>query len=373
MKIKIKQKDLLNSISISQKAVSSKTNIEIHELIYFEAKDDKLTLYSTDGQISIVTSCICSVLEEGFMALNANIISNIIRKFPNDEINIKTENNQVEIVCQKSRFNLVAYSYYEKEKLPELKGEHINIENFNLKQAVTQTEFATSIDETRLALTGILMECKDNNINFVAVDGFRVAKKKIKSLYPKNFEDMKAVIPKRCLLEVSRIIEDSSICEIYKFNNDIVFKSESTIIYCRLIDKKYIEYSNLMEDNSKLSVICNRSNLANSLERASLLADNTKANLIKLEIKDGQISIKSNSELGDVFEEVEAKKSGHDLKIAFNARYLLDGVKAINTKYIKLNFQSSYTPCLMYSFNEETKKESDEYIYLALPVRLANE
>ena len=91
MKIEIQQKDLLNKISIALKAVSRKTNIQIHELIYFEAKNDTLTLTSSDGEISIVTKANCKVVQEGEMAINANIIANIVRKLPDELIKIDLE------------------------------------------------------------------------------------------------------------------------------------------------------------------------------------------------------------------------------------------------------------------------------------------
>ena len=97
MKIEIQQKDLSNKISIALKAVSRKTNIQIHELIYFEAKNDTLTLTSLDGEISIVTKANCKVIQEGEMAINANIIANIVRKLPDELIKIELEDSKIKI------------------------------------------------------------------------------------------------------------------------------------------------------------------------------------------------------------------------------------------------------------------------------------
>lgn len=373
MKIQIQQRDLLNHISIAQKAVSTKTNISFHELIYFEAKDNKLNLYSTDGEISIITSVDCFVEEEGDMAIAANVINNIIRKLPNDEVKIDCTDGKINIKCLKSNFNIIAFEYYEKENLKEFSGDHLTIDNHILKETISETEFACSNDETKIALTGIYLECKNHYISFVALDGYRVALKNIKSEYPQSMKDLEVIVPKRAMIEFSRIIDENSYTEIYKLENDLVFVTDDTIMYTRIIDKNYIDFKNFMVDNSKIQVIADRVDLIHALERASLLADSQNANLIKLEIASGDIIIKSNSQLGDVMEMVKVEQKGEDLKIAFNARYLLEGIKAIKTDKIILAFHSTLNPCLLYPHYKEGEEQENTYTYMALPVRVAGE
>lgn len=370
MKIQIQQKNLVNGLSIAQRAVSRKTNIQIHELIFFEAKNNILSLTSFDGEIAIKTDLECLVEEEGEMAINANIIFNIIRKLPNDLVYIELVDGKINIKCKDSKFNIVAFDYYEKQDLKKPEQELIEIDNDKLKRSISQTEFATSIDETKLALTGILFELKDNFLNLVALDGYRVALKKINISYKEEFEGLRLIIPKRSISEWTRIIDDETTSKIYKDNNDIVFVSNSTTMYCKVIDKKYIDYSNIISDISTSSIFISRKDLIDSIERAQLLSDSSRANLIKIDIKDSTMTIQSNSEIGHVREDIQIEKEGDDLEIAFNARYMLEGVKACDTDIIKMNFKSSLNPCLIYP--KDSKLEGEEYTYLALPVRLAN-
>ncbi|MDO4662447.1 MAG: DNA polymerase III subunit beta [Tissierellia bacterium] len=369
MKIKVQQKDLINHITIALKAVSSKTNISYHELINFKAKGDSLYLYSSDGEISIITKLDCRVEEEGNMAIKANIISNIIRKLPDDIVYIDCTNDKINIKCNKSNFNIIAFDYYQREENENFRGDHLTLDNMLIKNAVSQTEFATSTDETKLAFTGIFMECELNKINIVALDGYRIALKSIKKEYPSSYEGLKAIIPKRSLIEWQRIIDENSFTDIYKLENDMVFVSDDTIMYTRLIDKNYVDYKSLLVDNSEIHLLCDRREIINAIDRASLLSDSGSANLIRVKIVDNEIIINSNSQLGDVREVVKAKKEGKDLEIAFNANYISEGIRAIQTDKVSLNFKTDSTPCLVYP---EENEDNEEYTFLVLPVRLAN-
>lgn len=370
MKIQVQQKDLANAISIAQRAVSRKTNIQIHELLFFSARDGKLTLSAFDGEIAIKTTIECIVEKEGNMAVNATIVSNIVRKLPDDLITIDVEDGKIKISCKESKFNLIAFDFYDNQEIEDPTSEAIEIDNDKLKRSIAQTEFAASLDETKLALTGILFELKDGFLNLVALDGYRVGLKKIKIDYPEDFENTKLVVPKRSISEWTKIIDDNSKTKIFKEDNDLIFESQNTTMLCKVIDKNYIDYTNIITDISTTSIFVNRRDLIDSLERAQLLSDSQRANLIKIEIKGDKMLIESNSEIGNVREIVPIEKEGDDLSIAFNARYLLEGVKACDTNMIKMNFKSALNPCLIYP--KDSSYEDEFYTYLALPVRLAN-
>ena len=369
MKFEIKQKDLLGAINIANRAVSKSTNIQIHELIYFSADKDGLSLTSFDGEISIKTYAKANIIEEGVMAVKADLISNIIRKLPDELVRIELENGKINIKCKRSNFNLISFEYFEKEEIKNPDSKAIQIDNDKLKRSINQTEFATSLDETKLALTGILFELREGTLNMVALDGYRVALKKLALDYPADFENTEYIIPKRSLLEWSRIVSDDSKTSLYKNDNDLMFVSESTTMLCKVIDKNYIDYRNIINDISETSIVIEKRELTSALDRAQVLSDPGRANLIRVSIEDGVMTIMSNSEIGDVKEVIEVDQEGEGLDIAFNAKYMQDGVKACDSEKIKLNFKSSLNPCLIYPTN--SSHEGEDYTYLVLPVRLA--
>lgn len=366
MKIKISQRDLAKHINIAQKGISSRTTLQILDGILLETYKDKLKLTGTDLEISIETYVNCEIEKEGSIVVNSKIFGDIIRKLPDAPIYIDVDNNNINIKCQNSEFNILGNSAKEYPDLPIiLEHTTFKMPNDLFKSAVKQTVFATTQDETRPSLTGVLIEIVDESISFVALDGYRLALRKlpIKSDVP-----VKIIIPGRALNELNKIIEDNeSNMEIAAAPGHVVFNVGDTIVYSRLLEGQFFNYKEIIRKEHKTSVIVNKRGFQDSLERASLLAKEEKANLVKLSIIDNQVLIKSNSEIGNVNETILGETNGENVNIAFNSRYILEGIKVIDAEDIQLNFMGSLNPCIIKPLQDEN------YTYLVLPVRLAQD
>lgn len=366
MKIEINQRDLSKHINIAQKGISSRTTMQILDGILLETKNNKLKLTATDLQMSIETYVDCHVDMEGSIVVNSRIFGDIIRKLPDSTIYIQVDNNSINIKCENSEFNIIGNSATEYPELPIiLEQDSFQIPNDLFKTAIRQTVFSTTQDETRPSLTGVLLEIIDKDISFVALDGYRLALKKAPVFSNK---DIKIIIPGRALVELNKILEDNEEnLRIGASPGHVVFDTGETIIYSRLLEGQFFNYKEIIRNDHKTSVIVNKKLFQDSLERASLLAKEEKANLVKLNITDGEIIIKSNSEIGNVNEVIKAESSGDNLNIAFNSRYILEGIKVIDSEEIQLNFMGSLNPCII------TPVQDENYIYLVLPVRLAQD
>ncbi|WP_100065407.1 DNA polymerase III subunit beta [Miniphocaeibacter massiliensis] len=366
MKFEISQKELLKHISIAQKAISSRTTIQILEGILFTTKDNCLILTSTDLELSIETKVNCLVEEEGQIVINSSMIGNIVRKLPDAPIKVNVVGDNIQIKCMNSEFNLIGQDYSDYPPLPKRDGDkNIKLETNILKNAIKQTVFASSQDETRPALTGVLVELANNELNFVALDGFRISLRKFNI---ECKEDVKEIIPSRALVELQKILEDDQSIEIDFISNNIVFDLDDTLVYSRLLDGKFINYKDIISDEYSTKVEVNKKDFQDSLERASLLAREEKANLIKISVKNNNLNITSNSEYGNVNENIACMKEGEDIDIAFNAKYLLDGLKVIDSENCEILLTGSLNPCIIHPVDEDI-----DYTYLVLPVRLGRE
>lgn len=363
MKFKILKSDLYKHISIAQKAISNRTTIQILENIKFEAKNDELILSSTDMELSIETRVKCNVQEEGSALIKASIIGNIVNKMPQDEITISVDGENVNIKAQNSVFDIQGQSPSEYPPLPEIDEQPLlTMKNSDLNMAIKETIFATSNDDTRLALTGVLFEVSDDQIRFVGLDGYRMA---IRTLSANVDEEVSSIVPKRAFNELTKIIDEEE-TDIIVVDGHIVFINNDTKMYSRLISKNYIDYKKLLNTSAETKVTVNRHDLIHSLERAQLLATGSAASLTKLTINDNTINISSNSEFGKLDENVFAKQEGQDIVIAFNTKYLLEGLKAIEDDEVSLHLNTALSPMNIYPANED-----DDYLYLVLPVRLS--
>ncbi|WP_409227361.1 DNA polymerase III subunit beta [Gudongella sp. SC589] len=366
MKFKVEQKDLARHITIAQRGISTRSTLQILDGILIQANDNGLKLTATDLEISIETFIEAYVEEKGKIVLNSRIFGDIVKKLPDDTISFHVKDNHVHIKCQNAEFNIIGNSGEDYPDLPIIMEENqFTISKDLLKSAIRQTVFATTQDETRPSLTGVLLEIANKEISFVSLDGYRLALRKMPT---QSDIDEKIIIPGRSLNELNKILEDKEEdLTISLSQGQVIFNLGDTIMYSKLLEGQFFNYKDIMRSDHKTKVIVNRRSLQNGLERASLLAKEEKANLVKISVSNGELIIKSNSEMGDVYEEINSDQDGDDLNIAFNSRYILEGIKIMDNEEIVMNFVGSLNPCIINGVDDDT------YTYLVLPVRLAQD
>ena len=331
-------------------------------------EDNTLTLSASDLDLSIEKKIDISTQQPGSVVVSAKLFSDIIRKLPNEEVQIEElENNTIVIQCLSSEFTIVGQPADEFPNIGEIKEEHkLSLDKDILKEMIKKTSFAASIDESKGIIVGVLIEMEEESLNMIALDGFRMA---ITREAMKNEEKKKIIISARILNEISKIIsENEESNEIFFILDEkkAVFLLDGTKIVLRLLEGDFIKYGDILPKEHQCRVTADRAELLNSIERASLLAKEGKNNLIKLSIFRDKVIITSRSEEGNVKEEVFVEKDGVDLDIGFNSKYLLDVLKVIGDESIVMEFNTSVSPCLI------KPVEGNAYEYLVLPVRISN-
>ena len=366
MKFVIKQRDLTKHINIAQRGISSRATLQILDGILIETMKDKIKLTATDLEISIETYIECEILEQGSIVVNSRVFGDIIKKLPDSMIYIDVKNNNINIKCENSEFNIICNPGDDYPDLPiAIEQDNFILPKDIFKNAIRQTVFATIQDETRPSLTGVLLEIENRKISFVALDGYRLALRKI----PINSDiNLKLIIPGRSLNELNKILEDrEEDISISASTGQVIFNIGDTIVYSKLLEGQFFNYKDIMRKDHKTKVVVNKKSFLNGLERASLLAKEEKANLVRLNVIDNSIIIRSNSEIGDVYERISSNQEGENLNIAFNSRYIIEGIKIMDSEEIELNFMGSLNPCIINVLDDDT------YTYLVLPVRLAQD
>ncbi|MGL5347146.1 MAG: DNA polymerase III subunit beta [Peptostreptococcaceae bacterium] len=366
MKIICNQKLLAHKIGIAQKAINGKTTLELLKGILISAKDDQLKLTGYDLEIGIETYAQAEVIQDGEIVVNARLFGDIIRKLPDSFVEIETDSdNNVYINCVNSRFKIKGDSAKEYPRLPEVKEEDLyNIPQDLLKNMIKQTVFATSQDQTKPVLMGELLEIVNGNISLVAIDGYRLA---VRSCSVDSvINDAKVIIPGKALIDVNSLLSSEEDVKLGFDEKNAIFMINDTKIITRLLEGEFIDYKKLLprEHNSKVKL--NTKELLNSIERASLLSQSEKNNLIKLSIRDNAMAITSNTDKGNVYEEVSLELEGDYLDIAFNSRYFLEGLKNIDSEEIFIEFTTNVNPCII------RPADGVKYTYLLLPVRISS-
>jgi len=367
MNIICSKEKLLEGINIVLKAVPTRTTQAILECVLITAENNYIKLLANNLEMAIETSQIESeVKKAGKIALEAKIFSEVIKKLPDGNISLETNNNLTVIKSGRSKFELASQTGNDFPVLPKvLKNESYKFFSNDLKEMIKQTIFSVSQDESKPVLMGELFEIKNNKISMVALDGFRIAYKNIN--INENYDPTEAIIPSKTLSEIAKILPSNENLDILLFLTDkhALFELSYCKIITRLIEGKFLNYANIFTENYKTLVTVNRRELAEALDRASLISIENKKHPVKLTIKNEIIIITSNTELDASYEEISAKTQGNLLEIAFNPRYLLDVLKAIASDEITMQFTSALNPCIIKPLEPEINSK-----YLILPLRL---
>ena len=364
MKVICSKENLLEGINIVQKAVSTKTTLPILEGILLECSDNfKLT--GNDLEIGIECLVEADIQESGSIVINSRIFGDIIRRLPDSEILIDVqENNVVIIECENSLFEIKGLSSESYPSLPLIKKENgFKISQKIVKDMIKQTIFAVSLDENRPILTGTLVECKDRELTFVSIDGYRLALRRNK--IEGQLEELKVVVPGKTLNEIGKILQpiDEEIT-IYSAENQILFDMGNCKVVSRLLEGEFLNYRSSITSDYETKIRINTKEFLSSIERASLIITSEERRYpVRFNISDDKMIITSATEVGAVKEEIKVEMLGNKLDIGFNPRYFMDALKVIDDELIDVFFATSLGPCLIKPVDDE------KFIYLIAAVR----
>lgn len=346
------------------KAISNKITNPILEGIKITAEDQTLTMSATDTELSIEKKIKADVKVEGETVVPGRFITEFVKKLTNSIIELEVnEKNQMIIRYDDSESVIQCYNPVEYPGFRNIEtGEYFGINKKDFKTCVSKSIFSVAIDDTRPILKGVLFDIKNNELNVVALDGYRLArvKKNITSSITKSI-----VIPSRSLSELSKLIDDEDdVINIYIDKYTILVDLGDTKVTSRLLEGDYINYKQIIPVNFETFVIANKEQFEEALERATLLSRASNNNFVKFDIKENNLCITSNSELGNIKENIPVNVLGKDLVISFNPRYFLESLRANSNEFVKMCFNKASTPCVI------VPTEEDEFLYLILPVRI---
>ena len=371
MKIIFEKDKMIKALNSVTKAVATKTTMPILEGILIQTNNDdiKLTCYDKELGIEYIIKE-NNVLEQGSTVVNAIMFSEIIRKLPDTNITISiNENNLLVIECEGSVYKLATMNPDDFPQLPEINVENsIELEQNTLKDMIRKTIFAISTEENRPVFTGCLFEVKNNKLNVVAVDGFRLAwKSKILNTKTNDFE---AVIPGRTLQEINKILIDSfDLIKLGIAKNQALFEIENCKIVTRLLDGEFLKYSEVIPKKWETRVRVNKNLISNCFERISLISSSSmekeKRYPVKLNVEVGKIKISCTNQTGDAKEEIFTTTEGKDLEAGFNPKFFLDVFRNIDDEEVYIDFGTSISPSVIRSIEDD-----GDYQYMILPVRL---
>jgi DNA polymerase-3 subunit beta len=359
-----KLQDAVNSVS---KAISLNPIMPVLSNIFIKVKDNQIILRGYDLEIGIEHAEDADVKEEGEILVNSKLFCDIIRNLSEEEADIFTENNNLVIKSGNAVFNIRWIETNAFPKLPEIEKENkISIKAEFLKNMIKNTIFSVSTSEQRVILTGALFESSENCFQMVTLDSFRMSIRKEYVLG--NKDTFRFVIPGKTLNELMKLMSDNEAeIRIYYESSQVLFEFGNCRFISKLLQGEFFNYKTIIpkEFVTKIEVTVNE--FREIIERNMLVSeDGRKAPLI-INIEENLLTANTYGEAGNVTETQYVKKEGRDIKIGFNAKYLLDAIKAIEEEKVRISFMGETNACII------TPMNTDEFLYLILPVRIAAE
>ncbi len=367
MKIICSKSELFKGVNTVLKAVPTRTTMTILQCILIDASSDRITLTATDMELGIRTTITGTILSPGMIALEAKLFSEIIRRLPESDVTIESnENLNTLITCEKSKFHIMGQSGREFSELPpvEMKNPAV-ISQLSLKDVIRQTIFSVSSSDTLPMMTGELFDMSENFFRVVSLDGHRVSIRDLQLKEP--CRPVRAVVPGKTLSEIFKILpgEADRQVNIFSTSKHILFAFEDTIVVSRLIDGNYYSIETMIPKNWRTKITINKRDLLECMDRSTLLVSEGDKKPIILNIYDEFMELKINSQIGSMDEVIAIDKEGSDLTIGFNPRYLMDTLRVIDDETVEIFYVDSRSPCVI-------RNEERTYLYMILPVNFVS-
>ena len=363
MKIICNKADLLQGVNTVLKAVPGKTTMPILECILIDTTEGQIKLTANDMELGIETVVQGDVLDKGKIALEAKLFSEIVRKLPDSEVSIETDENfKAFIRCEKAKFHIAGKSGEDFAYLPEIeKSNFVSLSQFSLKEVIRQTIFSIADNDSNKLMTGELFEINGSELKVVSLDGHRISIRKIQ--LKEEYAPIKVVVPGKTLNEVSKILTGGTEDYVNLFFTDrhIVFEFDQTVVVSRLIEGEYFRINQMLSSDYETKITINKKELQSCIERASLLIREGEKKPIIINITDHSLELKINSVIGSMNEDIDISKEGKDIMIGFNPKFILDALRVIDDEDIDIYLVNPKAPCFI-------RNEDQSYIYLILPV-----
>lgn len=374
MMIEVEKKDFMSLLGKTQNIVEKRNTMPILVNVLLEAGQGRLKVFATDLEVSLTDEI--SVLREkpGRVAVNAKNLFDIVKELGEAPITLtRKDNNWLEITQngRKSVFNIVGISAEEYPVFPSYSTkDFLKLDSAMLSEMIEKTIYSVSTDETRYHLNGVFFEKQANTgkevYRMVATDGHRL------SLVDRQVEVKGSglpangvIIPRKGLFEIKKLLDQvNGDCEMAVEGSQLIVRHASTVLMVRLIEGKYPNYQQLIPQKLTNHALINRELLLSCLKRVSLLS-NQKYKGVTLALSSGKLEISSNNpELGDAKEELEIRYAGAELKIGFNARYMLDVLNSFDDDEVDLELNDQLSPGLIRPHNDAS------YTCVVMPMRI---
>ena len=364
MKVVCQGAELSDALAKVTKALPVKRSNPILDGVKLTAEGDTLTVFATDLELAIEKKINAEVLIEGECVVPGKLLADYAKKIEEEQVELDaTGENKLIIKYLDSDVSIKCYDSDDYPVFNEVAKENsFIILKKNLKDLINKIIFNVATDEARPSLRGCCLNIKEEELEGVASDGYRLALSKM-PIKNNGIVDS-IVVPAKSMMELSRLIDDEDeTMTVYVDKNYIMVDLFHTKIVTRLIAENYISYSKIIQTVFNTEVTIDKKIFENAIDRVSLINRNSKRYCVKFDIKEDSMNLSAESEEGTVNERVPISLKGKDLTAGFNSKFIMECMKAIDEEFVTFHFTTSTAPVII-------KGATDGWLYLILPLRV---
>lgn len=365
MKFSCAKDIILNAANNAAKAASSKSTMPALEGLLLELADNTLTITGYNLEIGIRTEIGVENGENGSIVINARMFTDIVRKMPGGVLDFYIDSDNTAVISKgNTELSLKCMRADDYPPIPQNRSDvGFDMPQGMLKSMISQTKYACAVNDSKPALMGCFFDLRDKQLNVVAVDGVRIARR----IETVDHDNISFIVPLKTLEELIKLLSDDNdkkaMIRIDK--NQISFELDNFIMISRLINGDFMEYEKhfMCDDSITAEIKCRE--IIEVLERAMLFVNEKNKVPLRCEFNGGSLTMSCTTSMGRINDKIDIKYNGEPIDIGFNVKFLLDAFKAIDSDTVKLILtSSSVSPVIM------VPMEGREFMSLLLPMRL---
>lgn len=372
MKFTISVKEFLNQLNKIAGAVASSTVIPILEDFLLDLQDDVLTITASDYETFMRIRVSLSNSEgNGRIAIPAKILIDTLRALPEQPITLAVDGQGVSLASSSGTYKLNGEDAADYPDLPLIESDESQIEFGSdvLQNAISKTLFGVSNDELRPAMTGVFMRVDEDSMTFVATDAHKLVR--YKSFEPTGIQREGIILPKKALNLVKNALSDQTTIVKMRFNEtNAQFEFDNLVLVCRLIDARYPDYNAVIPKENPNKLTINRTDLQSALRRLAIYANKSTYQVI-FDIQAGQIEVSAQDIdfSNEARETLPCDYSGESIRIAFNAKFLIEILGVLDTDEISLELS---TPSRAGIIIPSEENDNEDVLMLVMPIMINN-
>ncbi|MGW9166117.1 DNA polymerase III subunit beta [Agromyces sp. NPDC055658] len=378
MKFQVNRDVFSEAVSFAVKLLPQRTTLPILSGVLIQANADGLVLSSFDYEVSSQTEIQADVEEPGTVLVSGRLLAEIAGRLPNAPVRVATEESRISVSCGSASFTLLSMPVEEYPSIPEIGEQSGLVPAEEFAAAVAQVAVAASRDDVTPVITGVQLEVRENSLGLVATDRYRVAVREIDwdgGNVGGDGDTVTALVPARTLQEVGKTFGHSGNISVAITNRDdrelIAFSADKKTVTSLLIKGNFPPVRRLFPDTVDNYAVMNTADLIEATRRVALVLEREAALRYSF-TADGLTLEAIGSEQAQASESIDAILTGDDTVVSLKPQFLLDGLGAVHSEYVRISFTKTENPnkpgpVLITSQTSREQAGSDSYRYLLQP------